>query len=154
MNILFVCSGNVSRSFLAAMLLKNEVRKLGLYHISIASAGVSAYNGNPPDPRMVEYLSQMEIPAEDHKSRQITKEDVYWADLILVMEKDHHMRIEGNWPEAKEKLGLMGSYISEDPIVDDVIDPYGGSSYHYRVARSQISLAVRSLVKRLLQEQG
>ncbi|MBW1805401.1 MAG: low molecular weight phosphotyrosine protein phosphatase [Deltaproteobacteria bacterium] len=154
MNILFVCSGNVSRSFLAAMLLKNEVRKHGLYHISIASAGVSAYNGNPPDPHMVKYLSQMEIPAEDHESRQITKEDVDWADLILVMEKDHQMRIEGKWPEAKEKLEFMGSYVSEDPVADDIIDPYGGSSYHYRLAQSQISLAVRSLVKRLLQEQG
>jgi protein-tyrosine-phosphatase len=68
MKILFVCSGNVSRSFLAEMLLKNEVRQRHLENIDIASAGTHAYPGAPADPKMVEYLFRMNIPVENHEA--------------------------------------------------------------------------------------
>jgi protein-tyrosine phosphatase len=152
MNILFVCSGNVSRSFLAEMLLKNEVELNNLNNVSVSSAGLLAYPGNPSDPRMVEYLSKTGIPVKQHKSRQITEEDMDWADLILVMEKDHVKMIERSWPEITGKVELLGKFISEGPGADDIIDPYGGSPYHYRLAQSQIILAIRSLVKKFLSD--
>lgn len=132
------------------MLLKNEIRIHKLEGISIASAGTSAFPGNPADPKMVDYLLKMGVPFESHESKQLSKEDVDQADLILVMEKTHVKMIEQLWPEARDKMELLGKYISEDHIEDDVVDPYGGSSYHYRLAQSQITLAVRSLIKRLL----
>ena len=92
MNILFVCSGNISRSFLAEMLLKNEVTQRSLEGVSVKSAGVLAYPGNPPDPRMVEFLDEQGIAAGDHSSRQIAKVEVDWADLIPVMQKEHAVR--------------------------------------------------------------
>lgn len=71
MNILFVCTANVSRSFLAEKLLKNEVERLRLDNISILSVGLFAYPGNPPDPKMVDYLSEKGIPVERHEATQI-----------------------------------------------------------------------------------
>ena len=94
MNILFVCSGNISRSFLAEVLLKKELRSLGLDGIGVSSAGLSAYPGNPPDPQMVEYLAEAGIAYEPHEARGVTGQDVDWADRILVMEKDHARAIE------------------------------------------------------------
>ena len=101
MNILFVCSANISRSFLAEMLLKNEMEKLKLDNISVRSAGIHAIPGNPPDLKMVDYLTKEGIPFEGHESKQITEQDVDWADFIFVMEKDHQTTIEGIWPQAK-----------------------------------------------------
>lgn len=150
MNILFVCTGNISRSFLAEMLLKNEIESLELDNISTSSAGMFAYPGNPPDSEMVEYLTKMGIPIKDHESRQIAKEDVEWADNILVMEKEHTRMIEKLWPEAEAKVELLGNYISDGQDADDIVDPFGRTPYHYRLAQSQITLAVRSLVKNLL----
>ena len=152
MNILFVCSGNVSRSFLAEMLLKNEVELNNLDNISVSSAGLLAYPGNPPDSRMVDYLSKTGIPVKQHWSRQITEEDMDWADLILVMEKDHVKMIEKSWPEMTGKVELLGKYISEGPATDDIIDPYHGSPYHYRLAQSQIILAIKSFLKKILSD--
>ena len=150
MNILFLCSGNVSRSFLAEMLLKNEVELLKLDNISVSSAGLYAYPGSPSDAKMVDYLSKNGIPVESHESRQVTKEDMDWADLVLVMERDHASAIEGLWPETKGKVELLGKFLSEDQtVVDDIVDPFGKSQYYYRLAQAQISLAVRSLVKEL-----
>jgi protein-tyrosine-phosphatase len=149
MNILFVCSGNVSRSFLADMLFKHEIETHKIDNICSASAGVFASQGSPPDPKMVEFLLQKELPVKNHEARQISKQDVEWADRILVMEKEHARMIEATWPDVKEKVELLGGIASGAHIADDVIDPYGGSSYHYRLAQSQITLAIRSLVKSL-----
>ena len=153
MNILFVCTGNVSRSFLAEMLLKESIRKSGLENISVSSAGVHALSGNQGDPKIIEYLSDMEIPFENHESKQLTEGELEWADLVIVMEKYHLETIINQWPESKDKIELLGAYINSGPVTDDIIDPYGRSSYHYRVMQSQISLAMESLIKKLTSEQ-
>jgi protein-tyrosine phosphatase len=150
MNILFVCTGNISRSFLAEMLLKNELRNYRLDGISVSSAGTFAYAGRPADEEMINFLLKMGVAVENHESRSLDKEDVDQADLILVMEKEHLKFIEDQWPDYKDKVELLAGYISLDQAEDDIIDPYGGSPYHYRLAQSQITLAVKSLAKKLV----
>jgi len=150
MNILFVCTGNISRSFLAEMLLKHEVRQRGLKGIHASSAGISACPGTPADTQMVEYLSEMGIAAEPHEASLLTKEDVDRADIIMVMEKKQLDVIKDRWPDAGDKLELLGSYIAAGPIVDDISDPYGASPYHYRLAQARITQAIEALIKRLL----
>ena len=149
MNILFVCSANISRSFLAEMLLKNEIESLGIEGISVSSAGLFAYPGVPPDSEMVNYLSKMGISVKDHESRRMTEDDVEWADLILVMERGHREIIRESWPQAGDKVELLGSLLSPTGYADDVIDPFRRTRYHYRLAQSQITLATKTLVQRL-----
>ena len=151
MNILFVCSGNVSRSFLAEALLRQELRSLGEEGVGVASAGLYAYPGSPPDPQMVDYLAKAGIAYEPHDAKGMTQKEVEWADRILVMEKDHARAIERAWPEARDKTELLSKYVSADWAEDDVIDPYGKSTYHYRLAQSQISLAVQNLARWIVQ---
>jgi len=148
MNILFVCSANISRSFLADMLLKNEIELSNLEDISVSSAGLFAYSGVPPDSEMVSYLSKMGIPVKNHESRKMTEDDVDWADLILVMERAHAETIKESWPKAGAKVELLGSLLSPVGHADDVIDPFRRTPYHYRLAQSQITLAVKALVDR------
>lgn len=149
MNILFVCSANISRSFLAEMLFKNEIRRLKLKNISTLSAGLFAYLGQPPDSKMVHFLAEKGISSEKHESRKITKDHVDWADLILVMERDHAKTIESVWPGVKDRIELLGKFTSEGAIPDDVVDPFGKSPYHYRLAQAQITMAIGGLVKSL-----
>ncbi|MCD4715148.1 MAG: hypothetical protein K8R45_00235 [Desulfobacterales bacterium] len=150
MNILFVCSGNISRSYLAEMLVKNEIEKLKEDRISVASAGLYAYPGSPPDRKMIEYLSKKGITAKNHQARQITKQDADWADLILVMEKEHRNVLKELWPGIGDKVKRLGRFISEDQKTDDIIDPFGRSPYHYRLAQSQITLAIKNLLKSII----
>jgi protein-tyrosine phosphatase len=153
MNILFVCSGNISRSYLAEILLKDEIEKLKEDRVSVASAGLYAYPGSPPDRKMTEYLSKKGITAKEHQAKQITKKDVDWADLILVMENEHKALLKKLWPRIGDKVKRLGSFISEDQKADDIIDPFGRSPYHYRLARAQITLAIKNLVKSIRSEQ-
>jgi protein-tyrosine-phosphatase len=154
MNILFVCTGNVSRSFLAEMLLKNEIRQNRIKGINVASAGSHAFEDLPADPNMIDFLTERNIPFEPHLSRPITTELIDWADLILVMGRGQKESIESLQPEAKDKIELLGKYISIDQADDDVHDPFRKSSYHYRLAQSQISLAVGNLIEKLISELG
>ena len=151
MNILFVCSANVSRSFLAENLLKRELEKENIKDISVASAGLNTFDLNEPDQNMVTYLSKIGIPPVEHHPKQISKQDVDWSNLILVMETDHAKKIMDLWPEAKPKLQVFGRFVSAGPSIDDIIDPFGRSSYHYRLAQSQISLAIKNLINNILQ---
>ena len=148
MNILFVCSANVCRSFLAEMLTRYEVEERHMEDISIASAGLFAESGYPPDPQMVNYLSEMGIPISEHQSKKLEKEDVDWADHILVMEKKHAEIIMESWPDVGEKVELLGSYLTHTEMVDDIIDPYKRTSFHYRLAQSQITLALKALLQK------
>ena len=103
-----------------------------------------------PDPQMVSYLEQKGIEAAPHEARQIAKEDIDWADLILAMEKEHKEMIEAMGADAEGKVELLGGYGSNGPISDDIMDPFGMSSYHYRLSQAQIALAIDSLVKKML----
>jgi protein-tyrosine-phosphatase len=150
MNILFVCTGNVSRSYLAEMLLKHEVEKADISNILVSSRGLFAYPGSSPDPHMVDYLQEKGIETGYHEARQLRKEDIDWADLILAMEREQKEIIEGRWPEAVGKVDLLGRYNSNGSLVDDIMDPFGMSLYHYRLSQAQIAFAVESLVKKVL----
>ena len=150
MNILFVCSANVCRSFLAEMLTRNEVEEGHMENLSVASAGLFAQPGSPPDPQMVEYLSEIGIPVSEHQSKKLEEEDVDWADHILVMEKKHAEIIRESWPEAGDKVELLGSYLTHTEMVDDIIDPYKRTSFHYRLTQSQITLALKALLQKLV----
>jgi protein arginine phosphatase len=154
MNILFVCTGNVSRSYLAEMLFKNEVSLNQLHGIHAASAGILDYAGIPADPVMVKYLTKMHVPAGEHLSRTISQEDIEWADKIFVMENRHREFIKERWPNAVGKMERLGGHISPDQPEDDIIDPYGKSPQHYRVVQSQISQAVGSIFRKLFQDRS
>jgi protein-tyrosine-phosphatase len=149
MNILFVCSANICRSFLAEMLTRDEIEARNLENISVASAGLFAQPGSPPDPEMIKYLKEIGISVNEHLSRKIEKEDVDWADHILVMEKMHADLIRETWPEAGEKVEPLGAYISRPEMVDDIIDPYNRTSFHYRLVQSQITLALKAFLQKI-----
>jgi protein-tyrosine-phosphatase len=147
MNLLFVCSANISRSFLAEHLMKHELKKRQIKSIKVKSAGVYASPGYPPDPNMVEYLEDLDIILEAHESRRIEKEDILWADHILAMEDAHVREIIKAWPESIGKVDLFGRFVSGSQPADDIIDPYGRTPYHYRLAKAQISMGVKNFIE-------
>lgn len=152
MNILFVCTGNISRSYLAKTLLLNEIDINQTKGIDVSSAGTGAFPGTAADPEMINFLKEKNIPVVEHSSRMISKEDIDWADLILVMEQHHYNYIAGLWPESEHKIEMLGKYIAMDQPDDEIIDPYGRSAYHYRLVQAQIGLAVSKLFKAILKK--
>jgi protein-tyrosine phosphatase len=154
MNVLFLCSGNISRSFLAEALLRSELERTGVSGVGVRSAGLLAFPGNTPDPEMAAFLRDRGLPVPDHRARAVSREDVAWADRILVMETSHLHMTERRFPEAEGKLDLLGRCIPGAAEPPEIEDPFGLDPSRYRDARERILEAVRSLVRRIEELQG
>ena len=122
--ILFVCLGNICRSPMAEMVLKDLVRHAGIAGLEIASAGTSdEEEGNPMDRRARAKLAEHGIPADEGKrSRPLLREDYEAYDLFLGMEERNvrnMQRIFGGDPEGKivRLLDLTGR-------PGDIADPW------------------------------
>ena len=93
MKIMFVCHGNICRSPMAEMILKEMVRQRGIAdRFVIASSATSTEEifggrGNPIYPPAQAILKRRGIPAEPHRAVQLTKADYAAYDLIIAMEQ-------------------------------------------------------------------
>jgi protein-tyrosine-phosphatase len=101
---------------------------------------------------MVEYLLKQRIRFGKHSARPVDPELVQWADRILVMEAVHGEILQQQYPQSAEKVSLLGGYIPPGDLFTDIADPFGLSSFHYRTAISQITLAVKNLVAMIAAE--
>ena len=130
MNILFVCTGNTCRSPMAEGYLKS----LGIPDISVKSGGLAA-DGSPVSENAKAVCLEKGIDISEHISKQLTKEDIDWADRIICMSETHKAYLERH---ASEKLSVLGGGIS---------DPFICGIEVYRACRDEIFSAIDELFK-------
>lgn len=122
--ILFVCLGNICRSPMAEMVLKDIVNKKRLsdmfYIASAATSTEAVGEGIHYGTRNI--LKQKGIPFSEHISRQIKKEDYNKYDYILGMEEKNIRNILRIIGEDKENKVFRLLDFSEKPR--DIADPW------------------------------
>ena len=104
MNILLVCTGNISRSPAAERLL---AAKLGPT-VRVASAGTRAVVGQPMDERMVPYLN--DVHTGGFVARQLEPSMVCQADLVLAMTDSHRGAILRLEPSAVRRTFTLSDF--------------------------------------------
>jgi protein-tyrosine phosphatase len=72
--ILFVCSGNLCRSFMAERIFRTQLKKRHLHHVQAASAGLLDLGGAGADPHAVALLREKGIDGSRHRSRPLSAE--------------------------------------------------------------------------------
>lgn len=121
--VLFVCTANICRSAYADVV----ARSWGSQGIEFASAGTHALVGDPIDPPMGNLVANRGNVG-DHEAKQLNRELVESADLILAMASEHRRYILDEWPSAARKTFIIGHAareIREMPDgtrLEDVID--------------------------------
>ena len=125
MNILFICTGNVSRSAVAECILRTMAEREGRTDITVSSAGVHDLFGQSYDPQMIATAAKNGYHMEG-KSRHMTTEILVEADLIFVMEHYHYVQAQKELPYAQwYKLHQITQYCYgesfniEDPLYND-----------------------------------
>lgn len=95
--ILVVCTGNICRSPYLERVLEHELDGTG---ISVSSAGTGALIGSPIDPESAERIRAVGGNPEGFAARQITREIVASADLVIGATREHLSAVVPLHPRA------------------------------------------------------
>ncbi|WP_375385849.1 low molecular weight phosphatase family protein [uncultured Microbacterium sp.] len=91
--LLTVCTGNICRSPLAELLLRERLRPL---QATVTSAGTRGLRDAPMTPEAIEIAQGLGVDTADsraHRSRMLTEGQLLSPDLILAMTRDHRRQI-------------------------------------------------------------
>lgn len=150
--LLFVCSGNTCRSPLAEALARRGITELGLKEVAVASAGTSAWDGSPASDGALLVGLERGLDLSSHRSRQLTRDIVAEADLILAMGDNHLPAIQALGGVGKAHL--LTAYAARADAGDNVNDPFGGDLDVYRETASELDRQVRRVLGRFAEERS
>ncbi|MDD4004273.1 MAG: hypothetical protein PHW69_03605 [Elusimicrobiaceae bacterium] len=142
MNVLFVCTGNVNRSFVAekyAAFLAGS----GGAAVSVDSAGIAAQSYYRVPPQASAFLAAAGIADVRHTAKLVTEELVNRADLILVMEHVHYGFLADKYPQSIRKMHLFLDYC-HNTSGRELPDPMGKSDAVFLAAFNAIKSGLQA----------
>jgi protein-tyrosine-phosphatase len=147
--ILFVCTGNLCRSPMAAGLLRQRLSEEGLdARHQVLSAGVWAVDGRSASENAIAVMNERGIDITDHIAHTLTTDDVAEADLILVMAREHARVIHSTWPQYGWKVHRLSEMAGKR---QDIQDPYGDPIEEYRACADAIARYIDRGFQRILE---
>lgn len=151
--IIFVCTGNICRSPMAEVVLRDLVTRSGLGRlITTSSAGTGDWHvGEQADVRTIAALAKLDYDGSHHRARQF---DPLWFedfDLVVVLDRTQE-RILRNWAgneRDRTKVRLLLSFDAEQAPLGDVPDPYYSDDALFDSVLGMIERANVALFKQL-----
>lgn len=148
-----VCTGNICRSPMAEIVLRERFAAAGLDHVVVDSAGTSnEEHGNPADPRARRVLERHGYRVPEHSARRVTAADLHSRDLVLAMTATHLHALErlAGGAAAPGRLRMLRSF---DPATGDAVghlldvaDPWYGVEGDFEETLRVITAAADGIV--------
>lgn len=120
--IVFVCLGNICRSPMAEMMMKQLVDDQNLNSsIKVESRSTSTYEiGNAPHPGAIAELKKRNVPIIKHVAKQITAQDFDEADLIIGMDDQNIIDLKQMAPISdKDKIHMSYEALNSNAVIED-----------------------------------
>ena len=180
-SVLFVCTGNICRSALGAQLLKARLDAAGVtaggHLIRVSSAGTGMQPELVMPPEVVEQSRRFGGDPSGHVARQLDRDIVADADLILTATREHRSDVARLLPRASrvtftvpqfarliaetepaaDLWELVAEVAAERGLVpppanaddDDIEDPYRRGAETYERVGAQIDALIEVIVTHL-----
>ena len=147
MHVLFVCTGNTCRSAIAEAVARRDVTERGLTNLVFSSAGSSAWDGAPASDGALLVGIERRIDLSSHRSRQLNREIVDAADLILAMGPHHVERVEALGGAGKS--WMLSDYAERSSAGRSIVDPFGGGLEAYRATADELEGYIVAVLERI-----
>jgi len=123
-SVLFVCTGNLYRSPIAAETFREQLIHDGrAEQWTVGSAGTWTSSGHHAPPDAVELARSFGLNIDGHITRMLDAKILNDAGLVLVMEQGHKESIHVEFPFARKKVHLLSQVV--EGLVYDIPDPAG-----------------------------
>ncbi|WP_125712819.1 low molecular weight protein-tyrosine-phosphatase [Companilactobacillus kedongensis] len=127
-SIVFVCLGNICRSPMAEMMMREYISEHGLEDkLTVSSRATEDYEaGNPIHPGAIAELKKHQVKIVEHHSQKISKTDFFEADLIIGMDHQNIVDLNDMSSGHQDKIHLAlefkGNQVIQDPWYDHKFD--------------------------------
>jgi protein-tyrosine phosphatase len=151
--IIFVCTGNICRSPMAEVMLRDLITRSGLGRlITTSSAGTGDWHvGEQADRRTIAALATRGYDGRHHRARQFDPEWFADLDLVVVLDRAQE-RILRNWATTerdRSKVRLLLSFDAAQALLLDVPDPYYSDDAFFDTVLGMIESANAALFAQL-----
>ena len=149
MRIVFVCTGNASRSAAAESVLKKMLVDNGIEGVEVSSCGTKVPDGLDREVVMCRIVSERGY-AMGGKAIPMSEELLNSADLIIVMTEHHRNEVTrllkyDNW----NRIIRFNNYCFGEPT--DLPDPHYQTEHVYRTCFDTIERGCAEIIKKLQQ---
>jgi len=163
--VCMVCTGNICRSPMAEIILRQQLEQAGLSggstgeRVVVDSVGIAGYHvGDGADPRTVQTLLDAGYDGSAHIARQLDPADLAERDLVLVADSGHlaavrrlARRDSGTGSAEVNKVRLLREFDPDAVDADtlEVDDPYYGDAADFSRCLREVEAACAGLVEHL-----
>lgn len=143
--ILLVCPGNICRSPMAEVVLRQMAEGRD---IEVDSAGIGAFQADePPWPKAMDAARARGYEMRDLRARRLRRDDFTKFDLILAMDQETRLELEGQRPLGNETpLRLFMDFVP-DLASRQIPDPYYTGDFEGTL--DLIEMGAHHLIRRL-----
>jgi len=160
--VCFVCSGNICRSPIAEVVMREMARAQGLEDlVEVDSAGTGAWHvGDPADARALEALADAGYDGSAHRARQFEPQWFARREHVLALDAGH-LRTLRSWAPSEQDRAKVRLLRSFDPGARelsgralDVPDPYYGGPKDFTCVVEQVGAACSGMLDGLRARAG
>ncbi|UMM63663.1 low molecular weight protein-tyrosine-phosphatase [Aristophania vespae] len=149
-SFLFVCTGNICRSPLAELAMREEARKRGL-DLFIDSAGTGDWHlGYPPDPRAQAVAKREGLDISQLRARKVSTADFRKFSHIIALDKSHYKTLNRLKPAGSDAKVILLLDCVQGRKGQDVEDPYYGSDKDFDTSWHDVQEGCHALAEQTL----